>query len=101
MKMGTIASPWRYDVAAAQAIKPDNRRRTAILRYTSWTAVFPISRVVRLPFDCGHSINPGNGAMGHLLTLGAGVSGGPSIRISLMSTGPWQAIAPYTKKLKR
>jgi len=33
--------------------------------------------------------------------LGAGVSGGPSIRISLMSTGPWQAIAPYTKKLKR
>jgi hypothetical protein len=33
--------------------------------------------------------------------LGAGVSGEPSIRISLMSTGPWQAIAPYTKKLKR
>src|SRR5260221_12229663 len=88
MKMGTIASPWRYDVAAAQAIQPEQRRRSAILRYTSWAAVFPISRVVRLPFDCGHSINPGNGAMGHLLTLGAGVSGGVSIRISLMSIKP-------------
>jgi hypothetical protein len=46
MKMGNIASPWRYDVAAAQAIQPDNQQRTAILRYTSWAAVFPISRVV-------------------------------------------------------
>ena len=53
MKMGTTASPWRYDAAAAQAIPPDNLRRTAILRYASWAAVFLISRVVRLPFDSG------------------------------------------------
>jgi len=38
MKMGTIASLWRYDAAAAQAIRRDNLRRTAILRYTSWAA---------------------------------------------------------------
>jgi hypothetical protein len=54
MKMGTIASPWRYDVAADQTIRPHHLRRTAILRYASWTPVFPISRIVRLPFDCGH-----------------------------------------------
>jgi hypothetical protein len=54
MKMGTIASPWRYDAAAADAIRPDNQRRTAILRYASWTAVFPVSALVRLPFGCGH-----------------------------------------------
>jgi hypothetical protein len=54
MKMGTTASPWRYDAAAAQAIPPDNLRRTAILRYASWAAVRPISPVVRLPFGCGH-----------------------------------------------
>src|SRR6202030_1827464 len=51
MKMGTIASLRRYDVAAAEAIRPDNLRRTAILRYASWAAVFRMSRVVRLPFD--------------------------------------------------
>jgi hypothetical protein len=33
--------------------------------------------------------------------IGAGVGGQPSIRISLMSTGLWQAVARYTKKLKR
>jgi len=54
MKMGTIVSPWRYEVAAGDAIRPDNQRRTAILRYASWAAVFPISRVVRLPFGGGH-----------------------------------------------
>ena len=53
MKMGTTASPWRYDAAAAETIRPDNQRRTTILRYASWAAVFPISLVVRLPFDCG------------------------------------------------
>jgi len=53
MKMGTIASPWRYDAVAAETIRPDNQRRTTILRYASWAAVFPISLVVRLPFDSG------------------------------------------------
>jgi hypothetical protein len=33
---GTIASPWRYDAAAADAIRLDNLRRTAVLRYASW-----------------------------------------------------------------
>jgi hypothetical protein len=46
-----LFSPWRYDVATAEAIRPDNLRRTAILRYASWAAVFRMSRVVRLPFD--------------------------------------------------
>jgi hypothetical protein len=54
MKMGTIASPWRYDEAAADAIRPDNQRRTAILRRASWAVAFPISRVVMSSFDCGH-----------------------------------------------
>ncbi len=53
MKMGTIASPWRYDAVALHAIQPDNLRRTAILRYASRAAVFPISRVIRLPVDGG------------------------------------------------
>jgi hypothetical protein len=39
--------------AAAETIRPDNQRRTTILRYASWAAVFPISLVVRLPFDSG------------------------------------------------
>src|ERR1700738_767588 len=51
MKMGTTRSPWRYDSAAAQAIRPDNLRRTALLRYAAWGAVFPIWQVLRLPFD--------------------------------------------------
>jgi len=53
MKMGTIASPWRYDAAAAMTILPDNQRWTTILRYAPSVAVFPISLVVRLPFDSG------------------------------------------------
>jgi hypothetical protein len=54
MKMGTIASLWHYDAAASQAIRPDNVRRTSILRYAPWAALFPISRLFRSPFDCGH-----------------------------------------------
>jgi len=53
MKMGTIFSPWRYDAAAGETIQPDWQRRTTILRYASWAAAFPISLVVRLPFDSG------------------------------------------------
>src|SRR5207302_5770473 len=34
-------------------IRPDNQRRTTILRYASWATVLPISLVVRLPFDSG------------------------------------------------
>jgi hypothetical protein len=60
MKMSAAASPWRYDAAAAETIRPDNQRRTTILRYASWAAVFPISLVVRLPFDSG-SFDPSRG----------------------------------------
>jgi hypothetical protein len=41
--MGTIASPWHYDAVACHAIRPDNQRRTAILRYASWALFLPIS----------------------------------------------------------
>jgi hypothetical protein len=33
MKMGTTASPWRYDGAADHALRPDNLRRPPILHY--------------------------------------------------------------------
>jgi hypothetical protein len=54
MKMGTTASPGRYEAIADYALQPINLQLPAILRYASWVAVFSISRVVRLPFDCGH-----------------------------------------------
>jgi hypothetical protein len=54
MKMGTTPSPWRYEAIADCALQPTNLQLPAILRYVSWAAVFSISRLVRLPFDCGH-----------------------------------------------
>jgi len=44
MKMGTTASPWRYDAAARHALQSANLRRPAILQYASWSAVVPISQ---------------------------------------------------------
>jgi hypothetical protein len=35
MKMGTTASPWRYDAAAHHALQPANLRRPAILHFAS------------------------------------------------------------------
>jgi hypothetical protein len=43
MKMGITRSPWRYDAAADQALRPDNLRRLAFLRYPSWAVAFPVS----------------------------------------------------------
>jgi hypothetical protein len=51
---GHYSSPWRYEAIADYALQPTNPQLPAILRYASWAAVFSISRVVRLPFDCGH-----------------------------------------------
>jgi hypothetical protein len=34
-KMGTIVSPWRYDVVANHALRHDSLRRPSILRYAS------------------------------------------------------------------
>jgi hypothetical protein len=36
MKVGTTASPWRYDGGTDQAMRPDSLRWPAILRYASW-----------------------------------------------------------------
>jgi hypothetical protein len=41
MKMGTIVSPWRYDVAVRQPLRSVELRRTAILHYASQAEVFP------------------------------------------------------------
>jgi hypothetical protein len=50
------ASPWRYDAAAAETIRPENPATDYDL--ASWAVVFPISLVVRLPFyTCGADHN--------------------------------------------
>jgi hypothetical protein len=36
---GTTA-PWRYDAGPSDAIRPDDLRQTAILRFASWAAAF-------------------------------------------------------------
>jgi hypothetical protein len=56
-KIGTTRSPRRYNAAADETTRPHNLRRTAILRYASWIAVFPISRMVRFPSIAAVSIN--------------------------------------------
>jgi hypothetical protein len=43
MKMGTIASRWRYEAIADYALQAINLRWLAIFRYASSAAVFPIS----------------------------------------------------------
>jgi len=48
----TFTSYWT--TADADATRPDNQRRTAILHYTSWAAVFPISGLSGYLFGCGH-----------------------------------------------
>ena len=69
MKMGATRSPWRYDAVAADAIRPDNQQRNAILHGSSRTAVFPISGLSSYPSAAAISINPGSGAMGQKLPL--------------------------------
>ena len=64
MKMGTIASPWRYEVAAADAIRPDHQRRTAILRYASWRLSSRFRGWSGYPSIAARSTGRGNGAMG-------------------------------------
>jgi hypothetical protein len=89
MKMGTIASPWRYDATTAQAIGPDNKRWTAILRYASWAAVFAISRVVGSPFDCGHfdqSPERRDGPKAHIPLDSLG--GGYNLKVGLAEWNP-------------
>jgi hypothetical protein len=53
MKMGTIASPWRDDAAAAKTILPYKQRRTTILRYA-----LPTTR--RRVVDQSRSSTPSN-----------------------------------------
>src|SRR5262249_35207362 len=65
MKMGTIVSPWRYDAAAAQAIRPDNLRGTSILRYAARPAFSRFCGWSGYPSIAAISIYQGTGAMGH------------------------------------
>jgi hypothetical protein len=44
MKMGTNASPWRYDPTACRALQLVGLRRRVILSYVPQFLVFPISR---------------------------------------------------------
>jgi len=85
MKMGTIASLWRYDAAAAKTILPDNQRWTTILRYALWAAVFLISLVVRLPFDSGPFHQPRDRRDGPIRDILLEVSA----QFGLNSQNPW------------
>ena len=65
MKMGTIATLWRYDAAAYHALQSAKLRRNAILRYASWAAVFPVSEGPSGYLSIAAlSINPGIDAIG-------------------------------------
>jgi hypothetical protein len=64
MKMGTIRSPCSYEAAARHARQSANLRGPAILHYPSCAAVFPISQVVRLPFDAARAPQAGQAELG-------------------------------------
>jgi hypothetical protein len=44
MKMGTIRSPWHYDVGACEALQPLMLREPAIFRYAPWGCLADIAR---------------------------------------------------------
>jgi len=55
MKMGTIASPWRYDAAVRHALQFVSLRRRSILRYASRAAVsVPINPGIDAIFGLMH-----------------------------------------------
>jgi len=54
MKMGTIASPWRYDVEPCRALQSATLRPPAISRYAFVVAFFRISQRGPVAFDSGH-----------------------------------------------
>jgi hypothetical protein len=47
MKMGTIASLWRYDATVEDAPPQDDVRRPAILRYAQWATIFCASWTIQ------------------------------------------------------
>ena len=49
MKMGTIASPWRYDAGACRMLRPERLRLPAISRHASRVKVFRCRERVRVP----------------------------------------------------
>jgi hypothetical protein len=68
MKIGTIRSPCPYDAAARNALQSPNLRDPAILRYTSWAAIFPISQGGSgYPPIAALTIDPQIDVMGQLL----------------------------------
>ncbi len=68
MKMGTIASPWRYDAAACHALKHGNTRPPAILHYAS-RAADPVSQGARYPSIAALAINRGIDVMCEIRTF--------------------------------
>jgi hypothetical protein len=48
----------RHDPAAGNAVPSAKLRRPAILHYASWAAAFPMSQVVRLPFETSRAPKP-------------------------------------------
>jgi hypothetical protein len=66
--MGNIVSPWRYEIAAADAIRPDDQRRTAILRYALMGGCLPDFAGGPVTSIAAFLINPGIDAMGQWLT---------------------------------
>ena len=57
MKIGTTASPWRYDAAAGHALQSTTLRQPAMLHYAGWAAVFPIWWGPAYPSIAAVSIN--------------------------------------------
>ena len=75
MKMGTTASPWRYDAAARHALQSANLRRPAILRYATWEAASRFRGMSGYASIAVLSVDPGIDAMGQEQTTIYGPSG--------------------------
>src|SRR5262245_1174078 len=69
MKMGTTASPWRYDAAARRALQSVNLRQPAILCYATWEAASRFRGMSGYPSIAAVSVDPGIDAMCHEPTL--------------------------------
>jgi len=63
MKMGTTASPCRYDSAARHALQSGNPRRPAILRYATWEAASRFRGMSGYPSIAALSVDPRIDAM--------------------------------------
>jgi len=70
MKMGTIASPWRYDTAACGAIRPDKPATDCDLALRLMGGCLPdFAGWARLPPIAALTIDPGIVGMGQKRSL--------------------------------